>query len=237
VSSSLGWGKGFGEEFAGMYRKKRNKRSNPHDVMDKIFKSIVHALRLSGINKPKNALLPFQLLAHVSSNKEEDMDGCEEEDGHDREEEHAHDSEEDGREQYHWNANGDEANEVHCDSRSPMLDTIDKLTEPTACSLLDGTVEFALVKVFPFQKACHSVPVQDGYVVVQPTYVWANAGHYPLPVPTEGGDIATLAEVLVQRIQWPKDRIIIPPMTRHPNPEAATGSRGTTSDGGVATQC
>jgi hypothetical protein len=33
VSSSLGWGKGFGEEFAGMYRKKRNKRSDAHDVM------------------------------------------------------------------------------------------------------------------------------------------------------------------------------------------------------------
>jgi hypothetical protein len=28
VSSSLGWGKGFGEEFAGMYRKKRNKSSD-----------------------------------------------------------------------------------------------------------------------------------------------------------------------------------------------------------------
>jgi hypothetical protein len=37
------------------------------------------------------------------------MDGSEEEDGHDREEEHVHDSEEDGREQDHWNANGDEA--------------------------------------------------------------------------------------------------------------------------------
>jgi hypothetical protein len=67
--------------------------------------------------------------------------------------------------------------------------------------------------------------------VVQPTYVWANAGHYPLPVPIDEG------EDLVQRIQWPKDRIIIPPMTRHPNPEAATGSRGTTSDGGVVAQC
>jgi hypothetical protein len=56
------------------------------------------------------------------------MDGIEEEDGHDREEEHAHDSEEDGREQDHWSVNGDEANEVHSDCRSPMLDTIDKLT-------------------------------------------------------------------------------------------------------------
>jgi hypothetical protein len=140
--------------------------------------------------------------------------GSEEEDVHDREEEHAHDSEEDvcGREQYHWNANGDEAKQVHSDSRSPMLDTIDKLTEPTACCLLDGTeinVELALANIFPFQKACHSVPVQDGYVVVQPTYVWANAGHYPLPVRIDGGDIETLAEALVQRIQWPKDMILI----------------------------
>jgi hypothetical protein len=73
--------------------------------------------------------------------------------------------------------------------------------------------------------------------VVQPTYVWANAGHCPLHVPIDGGDVATLAGALVQRIQWPKDRIIIPPMTRHPNPEATTGSRGTTSDGGAAAQC
>jgi hypothetical protein len=88
-------------------------------------------------------------------------------------------------------------NQVHSDSRSPMLDTIDKQTEPTAFSLLDGTVELALAKVFPFQKACHSVPMQDGYVVVQPTYVFANAGHYPLLVPIDGGDIATLVGALV----------------------------------------
>jgi hypothetical protein len=118
-----------------------------------------------------------------------------------------------------------------------MLDSIDKLAEPTVCGLLDGTVELALAKVFAFQKDCHSVPVQDGPVVVQPTYVWANASQYPLPVPIDGGDVATLAEVLVQRIQWPKDRVIIAPMTREHNPEAATGSMGTTSDGGAAAQC
>jgi hypothetical protein len=136
-------------------------------MANKTFKSIVHALRLSGINIPKNALLPSQLPVPVSSSKEEDMDGIEEED--------RRDSEEDGREQDHWNANGDKANEVRSVSRSPMLDTIDKLTEPTVCSLLDGTVELALAKVFPTQKACHSVPVHNGYVVVQPTYVWASA--------------------------------------------------------------
>jgi hypothetical protein len=95
-------------------------------------------------------------------------------------------------------------------------------------------VEFALAKVFSFQKACHDVPMQHGYVVVQPTYVQANAGHNPLPVPIDGGDIASLAEALIQKIQWPKDRILIPPMMRHPNPEATTGSRGTTSYEGTA---
>jgi hypothetical protein len=97
-------------------------------------------------------------------------------------------------------------------------------------------VELALAKVFPSQKACHSVPVQDGYVVVQPTYVWVNTSQYPLPVPIDGGYVATLAAALVQRILWPKDRIIIPPMTRHSNPEATIGSRGITSNVGAATQ-
>jgi hypothetical protein len=223
-----------------MYRKKRrNKRSDAHDMMDITFRSILHALRLSGFEILNNVLLPSQLPVPVSSSEEEDVHGSEEEDAHDREEEHEHDSEEDacGKEQDHWNTNKDEANQVHRDSRSPMLDTIDKLTESIACNLLDGSginVELALAKVFPFQKACHSVPMQDGHVVVQPTYVWANAGQYHLPVPIDGGDIATLAEALVQRIQWPKDRILIPPMTRHPNPEAAIDSRGTTSDGGIA---
>jgi hypothetical protein len=100
-----------------MYVEKRNKRSDAHDVMaDRTFKSINHTLRLSGINIPKNALLPSQLPAPVSSTEEDDMDDIEEEDGHDSEEEHAHVREEDGREQDHWNANSDEANEVHNDS-------------------------------------------------------------------------------------------------------------------------
>jgi hypothetical protein len=131
-------------------------------MMGITFKSIVHALRLSGIKISKNVLLPSKLPVPVSSSEEEDVHGSEEEDVHDREQEHAHDSEEDGREQDHWNAIGDEANQVHNDSRSPMLDTIDKLTEPTAYSLLDGTrinVELTLAKVFPFQQACHLVPM------------------------------------------------------------------------------
>jgi hypothetical protein len=35
VSSSLGWGKWFGEEFPGMYKMKRNKRYDVQDMMDK----------------------------------------------------------------------------------------------------------------------------------------------------------------------------------------------------------
>jgi hypothetical protein len=85
-------------------------------MMDKTFKSVFHALRLSGIEIPTNALLPSQLPALVSSSEEEDMHGSEEEDGHDYKEEHTHDSEEDGREQDHWNANSDKANQVHSDN-------------------------------------------------------------------------------------------------------------------------
>jgi hypothetical protein len=53
MSSSLGWGKGFGEEVARMYKKKRNNRSNAHVMMDITFKSVVHVVRLSGIDIPK----------------------------------------------------------------------------------------------------------------------------------------------------------------------------------------
>jgi hypothetical protein len=59
MSSSLGWGKGFGEEFAGMYRKKRNKRFDAHDMIDITFKSIFHALRLSGVEIPKKCTSSF----------------------------------------------------------------------------------------------------------------------------------------------------------------------------------
>jgi hypothetical protein len=95
-----------------MYRKKRrNKRSD--DMMDIMFEIVVHALRLLGIEIPKNVLLPSQLSVPMSISKEEDVHGSEEEDEHDREKEHAHDSDEDacGREQDHWNANEDEANQ------------------------------------------------------------------------------------------------------------------------------
>jgi hypothetical protein len=42
----------------------------------------IRALRLSGIEIPKNALLPSQLPAPVSSSEEEDVHGNAEEDAH-----------------------------------------------------------------------------------------------------------------------------------------------------------
>jgi hypothetical protein len=71
VSSSLGWGKGFGEEFTGMYRKKRSKMSDAHDMMEITFQSIVHARRLLGIEIPSNVLLPshYQRLSVAARKK------------------------------------------------------------------------------------------------------------------------------------------------------------------------
>jgi hypothetical protein len=58
-----------------MYGKKRNKRSGAHDMMAITFKSIVDALRISGIEIPKIVLLPFQLPVPISSSEEEDVHG------------------------------------------------------------------------------------------------------------------------------------------------------------------
>jgi hypothetical protein len=54
-----------------MYRKMRNERSNAHGMMDITFKSIVHALRLSGVEIPKMYFfLPnYQRLSVVARKK------------------------------------------------------------------------------------------------------------------------------------------------------------------------
>jgi hypothetical protein len=56
-----------------------------------------------------------------------------------------------------------------------------------------------------------------------------------MPVPIDG--VTYQPSALVQWIQWTKDMILIPPMMRDPNPKAATGRRGTTSDGVNEAQC
>jgi len=120
----------------------------------------------------------------------------------------------------------------------PQPGTIDLLTEPTKCSLLDGSecdMELALGTVYPNQQTCHTVPVQNGYAVVQPTYMWPNARHIKLPIPVED-EITTLANSLLQRIQWPRRRILIPPRSRDPN-SAAPSAGNTTSDAATLTLC
>ena len=60
--------------------------------------------------------------------------------------------------------------------RSPIKDPIDGLTEMTMSSLLDSNhnMELASGNVYLGQEVCHTVPVQVGCAVVQPTYVWPN---------------------------------------------------------------
>jgi hypothetical protein len=176
MSSSVGGGKGFGEEFAGMYRKKRKERSDAEKekIVGETAIRVINMLRQEGVVIP-DALCPTQA-THIGSSEQEDASVNEEEDVRGSEEEHGHDNE-------------NEANVQYSDSRSSMLDTIDKLTEPTKCSLLDGTghnLELAVATIYPYQETCHTVPVQEGYVVVQPTYVWSNTSHFCLPMPVGG---------------------------------------------------
>ncbi|PUZ46415.1 hypothetical protein GQ55_7G076800 [Panicum hallii var. hallii] len=174
VSSSVGWGKGFGEEFAGMYRKKRKKTKERSDaekekIVGETAIRVINMLRQAGVVIP-DALCPTQP-THIGSSEQEDASVSEEEDVRGSGEDHG------------------PFNENEADSRSSMLDTIDKLTEPTKCSLLDGTehnLELAVATVYPYQETCHCVPVQEGYAVVQPTYVWSNTSHFRLPVPVGG---------------------------------------------------
>jgi hypothetical protein len=140
VSSSVGWGKGFGEEFAGMYRKKRKERSDAEKekIIGETAIRVINMLRQAGV-VILDALCPTQA-THIGSSEQEDASVSEEEDVHGSEEEHGH-------------VNENKANVQHSDSRSSMLDTIDKLTKPTKCSLLDGTghnLELAVATVYPY---------------------------------------------------------------------------------------
>ncbi|KAG2634476.1 hypothetical protein PVAP13_2NG117100 [Panicum virgatum] len=103
----------------------------------------------------------------------------------------------------------EENNEFQPFCPSPEPDTIDLLTGPTKCSLLDGGST-----VYPNQETCHTIPVEYGYVVVQPTYVWVNSRHIKLPI-REGDEITTLGDSLLQQIQWPRLRIVIPPSSHN----------------------
>ena len=203
VSSSLGWGKGFGPKCAEMYRKKKRRSdADKEEIVGEAINRVMELLRVAGVPIPDGLCLTQSVHNRSSDNiAEEDVP----------------------------------INKGQNDG-PPQPDTIDLLTEPTKCSLLDGSecdMELALGTVYPNQQTCHTVPVQNGYAVVQPTYVWPNARHIKLPIPVED-EITTLADSLLQHIQWPRWRILIPPRSRDPN-SAAPSAGNTASDAATLT--
>ena len=65
-------------------------------------------------------------------------------------------------------------------------------------------IELAQRIVQPGDKECHTVPVQDGYVVVKLDFVHENAKNVALPIPLLEADIFTLGDARTMRIQWKK---------------------------------
>src|SRR6185436_12885818 len=103
---------------------------------------------------------------------------------------------------------------------SPIFDepdTIERLNNvPTPCSIITGsysTLLFELAQgiVQPGDKECHTVLVQDGYVVVKIDFVHENTKDVALPIPLPEADIYTLGDARTMRIQWKKSGILIPP--------------------------
>ena len=61
--------------------------------------------------------------------------------------------------------------------------------------------ELAQEIVQPGDKKCHTVPVQDGYVVVKLDFVHENAKDVALPILVPEADIFILADARTMRIQ------------------------------------
>ena len=85
-------------------------------------------------------------------------------------------------------------------------DTIERLNNvPTPCSIITGSystllIELAQEIVQPGNKECHTVLVQDGYVVVKIDFVHENAKDVALPIPLPEADIYTLGDARTMRI-------------------------------------
>ena len=58
MSSLVGYGKGFGKECAGMYRKKKKRRSdvNKEEIVGETFKLVVEMLRGAGVPIPSEII-------------------------------------------------------------------------------------------------------------------------------------------------------------------------------------
>ena len=66
--------------------------------------------------------------------------------------------------------------------------------------------------MLPEDKFCHTVPVQDGYVVVKIDHVHQNAESIALNILMIDAEIFTLGDARNTRIQWKKTSILIPPI-------------------------
>ena len=73
-------------------------------------------------------------------------------------------------------------------------------------------IELAQVIVQPGDKECHTVPVQDGYVMVKIDFVHENTKAVALPIPLPEADIYTFGDTRTMRIQCKKSGILIPPL-------------------------
>ncbi|KAG2561432.1 hypothetical protein PVAP13_8KG213701 [Panicum virgatum] len=91
-------------------------------------------------------------------------------------------------------------------------DTIDRLTEPTPCSLVTtrGGYQMEVAKglVYPQQTILHSVLILFGYAVVKVEMVIDDAKDIEL-VPPPNDEIRTLGEAILQRIQWKRSCIVV----------------------------
>ncbi|RLN32980.1 hypothetical protein C2845_PM03G23760 [Panicum miliaceum] len=101
----------------------------------------------------------------------------------------------------------------------PSPNTFDRINGPTPCSLITRSFSMMLIElgqrvVLPEEKVCHTVLVQDGYVVVKIDHVHQNTEAIPLDIPPPDAEIFTMRDARNTRIQWKKSGILIPPMGR-----------------------
>ena len=143
VSSSLGWGKGFGEECAGMYRKRKKRRSDAdkEEIVGEAITRVMELLRVAGVPRLDGLCLTQSVQNRSVDNTAEEILKKKNNTAEDVP------IENDGQ-----NDNTAANNPKGQNDGPTQPDTIDLLTEPTKCSLLDGSecdMELALGTVYP----------------------------------------------------------------------------------------
>ncbi|RLN42760.1 hypothetical protein C2845_PM01G44310 [Panicum miliaceum] len=75
-------------------------------------------------------------------------------------------------------------------------------------------IELGQGVMLPEEKVYHTVPMQDGYVVVKIDHIHQNVEAIPLGIPLPDAKILTLGDARNSRIQWKRSGILILPMGR-----------------------